>query len=157
MRLLFMILASAASTMLAACEHTASPGATVTPTFDAALAQRLGGDERGMRQYVLVVLRTGPYTPQSDDERASLFEGHFANMNRLADEGKLLVAGPLGQNDRQYRGIFVFDVTTIEEAQALVATDPTVARGVFVAELYPWYGSAALRETNAIHRRITPQ
>lgn len=151
-----LFLAAAAAMLLAACANTTAPDAAAAPTFDAALAQRLGADERGMAQFVLVILRTGPYTPASDEERSALFEGHFANMGRLADQGKLIVAGPIGQNERQYRGIFVFDVATIEEAQALVATDPTVARGVFVAELYPWYGSAALRETNAIHRRIEP-
>jgi uncharacterized protein YciI len=144
--------------VMAACAHASSNSvSTTTPAArDAALADRLGADERGMRQYMMVILRTGPYTPQSDDERDALFEGHFANMRRLSDEGKLLLAGPIGENDRQYRGIFIFDVATIEEAQALVATDPTVARGVFVAELYPWYGSAALMEAPSIHRRIAP-
>ncbi|OQW57942.1 MAG: hypothetical protein A4S17_03940 [Proteobacteria bacterium HN_bin10] len=143
---------------LAACAHASAANQTPQPaaTRDAALAERLGADERGMRQYVLVILRTGPYTPPTPEERSTLFAGHFANIQRLADEGKLIIAGPIGQNERQYRGVFVFAVATIEEAQALVATDPTVAAGVFVAELYPWYGSAALMETPDIHRRIAP-
>lgn len=141
---------------LAACAHSAPANGDAPATFDTALAQRLGADERGMRQYVLVILRTGPYTPQSDSEREALFAGHFANIQRLADEGRLLTAGPIGANERQYRGIFIFDVSTVEEAQALVATDPTIERGVFVAELYPWYGTAALRDIPSIHRRIAP-
>jgi len=140
---------------LAACvsAHSQTPPA---PVRDAALAQRLGADERGMRQYILVILRTGPYVTQSDEERARLFEGHFANINRLAEQGKLLVAGPIDQNDHNYRGIFVFNVATIAEAQALVANDPTVTSGIFSPEYYEWYASAALVELPDIHRRIAP-
>lgn len=140
--------------MLGSCAH--APASAQIRIEDPELAQRLGADERGMRQYVLVVLRTGPYTPASEAERAALFEGHFANIRRRADEGRLLVAGPIGENDNQYRGIFIFDVASVDEARALVATDPTVASGVFVAEFYPWYGSAALMQAPEIHRRIAP-
>lgn len=151
-----IFLSAALAAALASCSHSGAQPAPSEPSFDAALAERLGADERGMRQYVLVILRTGPYTPANQEERNTLFAGHFANMRQLSDEGKLVAAGPIGQNERQYRGIFVFDVASIEEAQALVATDPTVTSGVFVAELYPWYGSAGLRELPAIHRPIEP-
>ncbi|HVK80470.1 MAG TPA: YciI family protein [Verrucomicrobiae bacterium] len=124
--------------------------------YDAALAQRLGADERGMRQYVLVILKTGPATNLSDQERTRLFNGHMANINRLANEGRLVVAGPLGANERQYRGIFIFTVRTVEEAAALVATDPAVEAGIFAYEAYPWYGSAALMEIPALHERLQP-
>ena len=138
--------------LLAAC--ASADQASAPPARDAALAQRLGADERGMRQYVLVLLRTGPYVTQNEEERARLFEGHFANINRLADQGKLIIAGPIDQNDRQYRGVFVFNVATIDEARALVADDPTVTSGIFTPEYYEWYASAALMETPNIHRRI---
>jgi uncharacterized protein YciI len=123
---------------------------------DVELAQRLGADERGMRKYVLVLLRTGLYVAKSEDERARLFEGHFANINRLAEQGKLLVAGPMEQNDQQYRGVFILSVSTISEAQAMVADDPTVASGIFLPAYFEWYASAALVETANIHRRIAP-
>jgi uncharacterized protein YciI len=139
-------------TLLACATAPAPPPAP--SSYDAALAQRLGADERGMRPYVLVILKTGPATNLSDEERTRLFNGHMANINRLAEEGRLVVAGPLGANERQYRGIFIFTVSTIEEAAALVATDPAVEAGVFAYEAYPWYGSAALMELPAIHQRL---
>lgn len=141
--------------LLLACATTpAAPPASTG--YDAPLAQRLGADERGMRPYVLVILKTGPATNLSDEERTRLFNGHMANINRLAEEGLLVVAGPLGPNERQYRGIFIFAVSRVEEAVALVATDPAVEAGVFAYEAYPWYGSAALMELPAIHKRLQP-
>jgi uncharacterized protein YciI len=136
---------------VAACS-TSKP--VTSQGYDPALAQRLGADERGMRSYVLVILKTGSYTPRSDEERTELFNGHFANIQRLSDQGQLLLAGPLGENASRYRGIFVFNVPTIAEAEALLAADPTVAAGVFAYEAYEWYGSAALMEAPEIHRRI---
>jgi len=100
--------------------------------YNAELAKELGADDYGMRSYVFVILKTGPNDASITDEekRANLFAGHFSNMSRLAEEGKLLLAGPLG-GEYQRRGIFVFDVPTIEQAQALVATDPTIEAGIF--------------------------
>lgn len=144
---------AALSLALAACATAPAPPAT---GYDPALAQRLGADERGMKMYVLVILKTGPNTTLTDAEKRPLFEGHFSNMARLAEAGKLVAAGPFGTNDRQWRGLFLFDVKTVAEAEELTRTDPAVAAGIFSIEATPWYGSAALRETPAIHKRIEP-
>ncbi|SRR5581483_4638650 len=124
-------------------------------TYDEALAKRLGADERGMKNYVLCILKTGPKDAEiTGDQRKEIFNGHFANIRRLGDEGKLLVAGPFGKNDKSYRGLFIFNVATIEEAEKLVELDPSVKAGVFVAELTPWYGSAAMMIVPETHRKI---
>ena len=128
------------------------------PSFDPELAKRLGADERGMRAYVLCILKTGPKDAEiKGDERKKIFEGHFANIGRLADEGKLAVAGPFGKTDKSYRGLYIFNVATVEEAEKLVVLDPAVKAGVFVPELTPWYGTAALMIVNETHKRITHQ
>jgi uncharacterized protein YciI len=128
--------------------------AAAPPPYDAALAQRLGADERGMKRYVFVLLKTGPKADIPKEESSKLFAGHMANIGRLAAEGKLVMAGPMMDNDRHYEGIFIFNVKTVSEAEALLATDPAVAGGVLAFEAYGWYGSAALQETVAIHGRI---
>ena len=53
------------------------------------------------------------------EESQKAFTGHFANMEKLADERKLLVAGPYGapRRDPDLRGVYVFDVQTDEEAR----------------------------------------
>jgi uncharacterized protein YciI len=116
------------------------------PKYDKALADSLGADENGMKSYFLVILKTGPNDKIITDKamRDSLFRGHFSNMNVMAEAGKLIVAGPIGKNDKSYRGIFILNVKTLEEAQALTQTDPSIKAGIFEVELFPWFGSAAL-------------
>ncbi len=77
----------------------------VNPKYDKTLADSLGADEYGMKMYVLVLLKTG--TAKINDKKItdSLFAGHMKNIQRLAGEGKLSVAGPLQKNDKNYRGI----------------------------------------------------
>jgi uncharacterized protein YciI len=123
--------------------------------YDPELAKRVGADERGMRMYVLCILKTGPKDDAvQGDKRKAVFAGHFANIGKLADEGKLAVAGPFGKNDKNYRGLYIFNVATVEEAEKLVVLDPAVKAGVFVAELTPWYGTAALMVVNETHKKI---
>jgi uncharacterized protein YciI len=123
--------------------------------FDPALAKRLGADERGMKMYVLCILKTGPKDADiKGDQRKEIFAGHFANIGRLAEEGKLAVAGPFEKNDKAYRGLYIFNVATIEEAEKLVMRDPAVAAGVFVPDLTLWYGSAAMMVVSETHKRI---
>ncbi len=123
--------------------------------FDPELAKRLGADERGMKMYVLCILKTGPKDGDvKGDARKEIFAGHFANIGRLAEEGKLAVAGPFGTNEKSYRGLYIFNVTTIGEAEQLVMLDPAVKAGMLVPELTPWYGSAALMVVSETHKRI---
>ncbi len=126
----------------------------VAAGYDAALADRLGADERGMRMYTLVILKTGPRGDLPKGEQERLFQGHMANIKRLTAEGKLIVAGPLATNAQSYRGIFVFNIAKRDDAVALLKTDPAVAAGILGYEIYGWYGSAAVMEIPAIHTRI---
>jgi uncharacterized protein YciI len=117
---------------------------SANPKYNKALADSLGADEYGMKMYVLVLLKTGPAKIEDKKTTDSLFAGHMQNMDRLVNEGKLIVAGPLQKNDKNYRGIFILNVKTIEDARVLIQTDPAVKSGLLDAELYGWYGSAAL-------------
>lgn len=122
--------------------------------YDEKLAKELGADDYGMKTYVFCILKTGSNTTATKEERSKYFEGHMENINRLAKEGKLVVAGPFMKNDRNYRGIFIFNCSTVEEAQKLVETDPAVKAKIFEVELTPWYSSAALMEVSKNHDKI---
>lgn len=122
--------------------------------YDEALATRLGADEHGMRHYVLVLLKSGSNPMPAGPERDEMFRGHFANMKRLADEGKLVLAGPFDGVDG-WRGMFIFAVTDVEEARNLAATDPVLVKGEMVAEYHKYYGSAALMLVHETHDGLT--
>lgn len=125
----------------------------MTPAYDEALAARFGADDYGMRAYVLVILKTGPNKMPAGPERDEMFRGHFANMKRLSDEGKLVLAGPLDGVDG-WRGLFVFAVREIDEARQIAATDPVLVKGEMVAEYHKYYGSAALIGIRDVHERL---
>jgi uncharacterized protein YciI len=108
------------------------------------LADSLGADEYGMRMYVLVLLKSGENKITDQITTDSLFSGHMRNINRLLELGKLVVAGPLQNNEKDYRGIFILNVKTIEEAKSLLESDPAIHAKLLAPELYGWYGSAAL-------------
>jgi uncharacterized protein len=121
--------------------------------FNEQLAEELGADNYGMKRYVMAFLKAGPNRDQDEETAMELQRGHMANINKLADEGKLILAGPF-LDGGELRGIFLFDVETVEEARALTETDPAVQAGRLIMELHPWYGSAALMKTTDIHRQI---
>ena len=95
---------------------------------------------RNISQFWFVLLKTGPKTDFDSTERAKLFEGHMSNMGRLHREGVLKVAGPFGKNDFTWRGIFILDCKTKEEAEQIASTDPAIAAGLFAVDIVPWYG-----------------
>jgi len=130
---------------------------TNTSVYDKALADSLGADEYGMKMYVLVMLKTG--TNQTADKATtdSLFNGHMQNIGRLVSMKKLVVAGPLQKNEKNYRGIFILDVKSLEEAKSLTDTDPAIKAKLLDADMFLWYGSAALPKYLPYHEKVQKQ
>ena len=125
-----------------------------TQKYDVRLAKKLGADEYGMKSYVLVILKTGTNTTTDKQTLDSLFRGHMDNIQRLSAQGKLIIAGPVGKNPNNYRGIFILDVKTHDEALQILTADPTIREKIFDVELYDWYGSAALPTYLPAHTKI---
>ncbi len=145
---------------IAALLMTASPCALARvdapakpPVYDAELAKAAGGNDMGMKSYVLVILKTGPNKMAAGVERSKMFEGHMANIHRLAAEKKLVLAGPLDGVDG-WRGLFILATPDIEVAKTYVATDPVIIHGEMVAEYHKFFGSAGLTMVNEIHNKI---
>lgn len=83
-------------------------------------------------------LSRGPkWTPERTPATAELQKAHIANINRLAEMKKLVVAGPFGDNG-PLRGIFVFKVASLAEAKRLADTDPSVQAGRLAIDMHPW-------------------
>lgn len=97
--------------------------------------------EEKIKQFWLVIIKTGPKDKEITDtiERKKIFAGHFGNMERLYNEGILKAAGPFGKNDFTWRGLFILDCKTREDAENYVKTDPAVAAGVFIIDIVPWF------------------
>ena len=125
--------------VLGACSSTpSSPDVTSGRTGDA---------------YVFTFLETGPARP-SEEVLRGLMLGHFENMGRMARAGQLLLAGPFVEPrvEASLRGLFAFDTTHVDEAEAWVATDPAVSAGVLAVRSYPFTSDAPLRELPRLDR-----
>ena len=113
-----------------------------------ASAEDVGGFE--MTTYYVGFLYRGPkWTPEQTPETESLQKAHLANIMKMAQEGKLLVAGPFTDGG-DLRGLYVFRVGSMAdqaEAQALAETDPAVKAGRLRLEFHPWFAAKNITVT----------
>lgn len=93
-----------------------------------------------MKQYYFVMLTKGERRGEITDTAIinELQRGHLANINRLAEMGKIVVAGPFGDNGN-WRGIFIFNCPTEDEVRELLNTDPAIKAGRLAYEIHPWW------------------
>ena len=122
--------------------------------FDEIAARKYGADEYGMRKYVLAFLKRGSGRPTDAKKARELQAAHLRNIDRMAAEGRLVLAGPF-LDDGDLRGIYIFNVATIAEAAELTRSDPAIQAGSLVMELKEWYGPAALMAVNDIHPMLS--
>jgi uncharacterized protein YciI len=87
------------------------------------------------KAYTIVFLNHKPDAEKIDKEaQTKLFEGHMANINRLAKEGKLLAAGPFEGGG----GLFILNTGSQQEADEWVKTDPAVRANRWNIEILPY-------------------
>jgi uncharacterized protein YciI len=91
-----------------------------------------------MKRYWLVLLKKGPNRNQNSISAEKIQVAHMANINRLAKEGKLIMAGPIGIED-DLRGIFLMNCTDSAEVENFVRTDSAVITGRLIMKYYPWW------------------
>jgi uncharacterized protein YciI len=73
------------------------------------------------------------------DEEQAVWGAHFERLQRLLDEGTLILAGPtLGPVNT---GICVFEAEDEAAARRIVDDDPAVASGIARGELRPFRAS----------------
>src|SRR3954447_3960077 len=118
------------SALLSATETTPAPSAL----------PHASGTPMEFDSFILVLLVRPPNAPDKPKaELDQLQQGHFANMKRLAAEGKLFKAGPTEDfSGRNVRGIFVLKTESVEQAREWVATDPLVKAGRLVPDFIKW-------------------
>lgn len=146
----FIFLLALFTSFLSIAQNKTSPS---KPKYNAELAKKLGADDYGMKKYVIAFLKAGPNRSQDSATAAQLQSAHMANIQRMADAGQLVLAGPF-MDGGDLKGIYIFNVETIEKAKALTETDPAIKAGRLIMELHPWYGSASLIQTPEIHKTL---
>jgi len=90
-----------------------------------------------LKPYYVVLLKKGPHRDQDSATAEKIQRAHIENINRMAASGKLNVAGPF-LDEGDYRGIFIFDVSSEDEVRMLVDNDPAVKAGRLTYEIHPW-------------------
>ena len=91
-----------------------------------------------MKRFWLVLLQKGPTRNQDSITAAKIQAAHIANINRLAKEGKLVMAGPIGV-EGDLRGIFIMNCADSAEVEKFVSTDSAVITGRLIMKYYPWW------------------
>lgn len=99
-----------------------------------------GAPPPGMAVYYMGILRRGPsWTPEKTPETERIQAGHMAHIRAMAETGKLVGAGPFG-DDGEIRGLFIFRTDSLEEATRLAGADPAVKAGRLKLDIHPWWG-----------------
>lgn len=111
--------------------------AEMHPWWSEDVMRKASSPTKMITAYLAFLVRGPQWTPEKTPATEELQKAHLANILRLAEMKKLVVAGPFG-DDGQLRGIFVFRVDTLAEAKALTETDPAVKAGRLTLDLHPW-------------------
>ncbi len=97
-------------------------------------------EKPNMGEVFFVLLKKGPaWTAERTDASAAIQAAHMANITRLWQEKKMIVAGPSGDETGDLRGVFVFQAASRAEAEALSASDPAVKAGRLAPEVHSWW------------------
>jgi uncharacterized protein YciI len=94
-----------------------------------------------LEKYELVFLRR-PKEPKQypQPELERIQSEHLEHLGKMARAGKLVVAGPLGdQADESLRGICLYRTGSLDEARKLAENDPAVKAGRLAVEVMTWY------------------
>jgi len=91
-----------------------------------------------LASYYFVLLTRGPeWTAEKTPATEKIQAAHLANITKLHDAGKLVLAGPF-TDDGNWRGIFILKTSSIEETKSLVENDPAVQAERLTYEIHPW-------------------
>jgi uncharacterized protein YciI len=95
----------------------------------------------GPEHYYIVFLRPDPgRKPLAKEERERIQAAHMANIQKMADDGILVAAGPMEDQPVTISGIFVFKMDSLAEARRIASLDPTVVERRNTVDVHSWWG-----------------
>jgi uncharacterized protein YciI len=90
------------------------------------------------KTYYLVLLKAARAQAADLEAAATTRAAHMAYLQQLGREGKLALAGSCPGPGQELQTMYLLNVASLDEAQALSATDPCVKMGQHTAEVHPW-------------------
>lgn len=93
------------------------------------------------KQFIYVLKLIPPLLKPDNwtEKEEEIVDRHFANLQKLLNEGKLILAGKTSGLDEKTFGIVILEVETDDEALSIMENDPAVAEGIMQAELFPYH------------------
>ena len=88
--------------------------------------------------YRIQPTRLGMLTEGPSEHESKVIGEHFAYLQRLVDEGIVLMAGRTLNADESTFGLAIFVAESETQAASLMRNDPAVRQGVMRAELFPY-------------------
>ncbi len=126
--------------LLGFCAHSAAQELQIDSLGFETFEMTEGDTSYVMKKYFMAILKTGPNRDHSAEQATEIQKGHMENISLLAEQKKICIAGPFGDQG-EMRGILIFNVPTMEEVKALVAQDPAVIAGRLILDVHPWWAA----------------
>ena len=110
------------------------------PLFGMAQREFITAEGDTMKRYVFMLLEAGDNRTHDSIQVVNIQKGHMDHLNMMATTGKLIMAGPFEKGD-PYRGLLIFDLETIEEAEKMERDDPAVVAGRLKMKTFYWWSA----------------
>jgi uncharacterized protein len=121
---------------------SATPAAPTAPAAKPAVPAAKPAEQKfEFEKHYLVLLERVPGAPKLEPAALEKLQAaHLAHLTRMAESGKLVLAGPFDeQDDVRMRGACIYRTATKEEAKAMAEQDPMVKAGRLQVEVLAWF------------------
>lgn len=93
-----------------------------------------------MKKYYMLLYKSGPDRSQNEEEARKIQQGHLANINTMATQRVVCMAGPF-QDSPDYAGALIFSVKDTAVIHEWMQKDPAVTSGRLTYEIHPWWAA----------------